>query len=146
MNKKIQARLGTQEKRKSQVCKVYQLKLDKSHLSNQRLEHLNLLFLEAKWYHNWVLSHNNLAAVDTRINTIEGVKPTGKEPRELQVLSAQMKQSIHSRIFSNLVALSELKKAGNKVGALRFRSFVRSIPLKQLHRLSGRRAYSDPGH
>jgi hypothetical protein len=38
---------ATREKRRSQTCKVYHVKLDRSHLSRTTREHLALLFLEA---------------------------------------------------------------------------------------------------
>jgi hypothetical protein len=37
-------------------CKTYELKLDKSHLSNESLHTLHRLFLEAKWFYNAMLA------------------------------------------------------------------------------------------
>jgi hypothetical protein len=37
-------------------CKTYELKLDKSHLSNENLHALYRLFLEAKWFYNAMLA------------------------------------------------------------------------------------------
>ena len=46
----------TREKRKRQICRVYRVKIDVSHLSSQRLLHLKMLFVEAKWLYNYALT------------------------------------------------------------------------------------------
>ena len=46
----------TREKRKSQVCKVFRVKIDVSHLNSQQLLHLKMLFVEAKWLYNDALT------------------------------------------------------------------------------------------
>ena len=45
---RLETKLNTKEKRKTQDCKVYELKIDKSKLSKHSLEHIKLLFLEGK--------------------------------------------------------------------------------------------------
>jgi hypothetical protein len=48
-NQAVRASLkATKDKRKNQVCKGCQAKLDHSHLNRATTEHLALLFLEAK--------------------------------------------------------------------------------------------------
>lgn len=42
----------TREKRLSQVCKVYTLKIDFSHCNNQQRTFLKHIFIEAKWFYN----------------------------------------------------------------------------------------------
>ena len=49
-----QAIKETREKRKKQVCKVYQLKLQ--NLTDKDIERFNRLFLEAKWFYNYVIA------------------------------------------------------------------------------------------
>jgi putative transposase len=49
----------------------------------------------------------------------------------LDCLSSQMKQSIIQRTQDNIRGLHELKENGHKVGKLRYKSLVQSIPLKQ---------------
>jgi hypothetical protein len=49
-NEKIKRKIQeTRERRKNQVCKVYQLKLQ--NLSGKDIEQFNRLFLEAKWFY-----------------------------------------------------------------------------------------------
>ena len=40
----------TKEKRKFQTCKVYEVKVDRSHLSNETIKHLNNVFKESKFF------------------------------------------------------------------------------------------------
>lgn len=53
------------------------------------------------------------------------------EIRPLICLSSQMKQGILNRTQDNIRGLSELKKNGHKIGNLKYKSMVQSIPLKQ---------------
>ena len=46
----------TKQKRKHQICKTYRLKIDMSSLSKIKLEHLKMMFVEAKWLYNDALS------------------------------------------------------------------------------------------
>ncbi|MHA2232321.1 MAG: hypothetical protein ACXAB4_07505, partial [Candidatus Hodarchaeales archaeon] len=46
---------ATKARRKTQVCRVYELKVNRSKINATSREHLDRLFLEAKWFYNWVL-------------------------------------------------------------------------------------------
>jgi len=67
----------TREKRKTQVCKVYTVKFDKSHLSKDKLTFLNMLFLEAKWLYNYQIATDNIfdfnykTKIDNHLSTRE---------------------------------------------------------------------------
>ncbi len=121
----------TKERRKTQVCKQHELKIDKSHLSKQTLQHLGRLFLEAKWYYNHVLAKGNMFETDYRIDAVDVKVKDCFQTREIAHLSSQMKQEIIERIKDSIIGLSELKQNGHKVGCLKFKSEVNSIPLKQ---------------
>lgn len=105
-NKKIkESFLKTREKRQSQVCKVFSIKIQK--------EQLKMLFVEAKWLKNDIL--NYFEQTDNLDYTIK--KTVNKrnfdgslEEKELQHLGSQMKQSVYTDIISNLKTLSTLKK------------------------------------
>ena len=49
----------TKHKRKSQACRVYRVKIDISHLNEQQKTHLKMLFVEAKWLYNDILTFMN---------------------------------------------------------------------------------------
>lgn len=50
----------TKERRKEQACRSFIVKVDKSHLSQQKLDNLNKLFLEAKWFYNYAIANDPL--------------------------------------------------------------------------------------
>ncbi len=46
----------TKEKRKNQICRTFEVKIDKSHLNKETKGQLNIMFLETKWFHNYIIS------------------------------------------------------------------------------------------
>jgi putative transposase len=139
--------LETKEKRKFQSCKVYSLKLDFSHLSKEKKEYLNRLFLETKWFYNSILASEDIFKFNdkTKIVTVLN-KDREPEERNLNSLSSQMKQGIKDRCCGSIKSLSTKKKRNkrktknNRIGKLKFKSQVNSIPLKQYdvtYRFSG---------
>ncbi len=132
----------TREKRKHQVARVYQLKLQ--NLSKSDVEKLNRLFLEAKWLYNYVVAdiENRLNGNTWKLKEVEVKTTEGFEKREIKTLSSQMKQGIVERIKHSLKSLKKAKEMGIKVGKLSFKSDFRSIPLKQYgitYKISGDR-------
>ena len=124
----------TKEKRKSQVCKVYELKFDMSHLSNEKSIYLNQLFLEAKWLYNSILSSEDIFKFDSKNKIVEVLdKDKNIVQRELKVLSSQMRQAVYQKVQWSIKALSTKKKKGKQkeVGRLKFTSQINSIVLNQ---------------
>ncbi len=131
-NETIKATLkATKEKRKTQTCRVYEIKIDKSHLNQVTQEHLNRLFLEAKWFYNYILSQHKIFGMDDKVHEVPVKVKDIFEIRDLRCLSSQMRQGILSRTQDNISSLSERKKKGYKIGKLKYKSEVQSIPLKQ---------------
>ena len=126
-----ESRAKTKEKRKTQTCKVYEMKIDKSKLSKHSLHHLNMVFVEAKWLYNHVLTQRDIANADTTIKTVPVKVKDEFQDREFKHISAQMKQSVRDRTFVNIMILSALTKKGYKVGKLKFKSELNSVPLRQ---------------
>ncbi len=131
MNNRIKTRLETTEKHKSLSCKVFEVKVDKSRLSKHSKEHLKLLFLESKWLYNSILSSKDIKTYDTKIHEVSIKVQDHQEQRKLYFISSQMKQAIRDRTFQNILNLSKAKKKGIKIGSLKFKSYVNSVPLKQ---------------
>jgi putative transposase len=121
----------TQEKRQSQCCKVFEAKIDRSHLSKTARKRLEGLFREAKWFYNYCLSHDNINDSDTTAKQVPVKVGDEYETRKLSVLTSQMKQGIKTRLFGSLASLHALKNNGRKVGRLKFKGQINSIPLKQ---------------
>ncbi|MBX6424146.1 RNA-guided endonuclease TnpB family protein [Thermosulfurimonas sp. F29] len=126
-----QALKQTKEKRKFQIPKVFQLKLQ--NISKSDLRTLERLFLEAKWFYNYVIAdiENRLNNKSEKLKEVEIKTPNGFEKRKLKTLGSQIKQGIIERVRNNLNALEKVKEKGLKVGKLNFKSDFRSIPLKQ---------------
>jgi len=124
----------TKEKRKSQVCKVYELKFDMSHLSKEKSIYLKQLFLEAKWLYNSILSQKDIFKFDLKNKKIIVLdKDKNQIEKELKVLSSQMRQAVHQKVCYSVKSLSTKKKKGKlkEVGRLKFKSQLNSIVLNQ---------------
>jgi putative transposase len=124
-------RRETRARRKDMVCRTYELKVDKSKLSKQALRHLRRLFLEAKGYSNAILASQAIFAFDDKTKVVPVKTPAGWEDRELQVLSSQMRQALLEQIQEDVLSLAKKKAKGRKIGALKFKKRVETIPLKQ---------------
>ncbi len=120
----------TKERRKAQRPVVYRLKLQ--NLSRKARELLRRAFLEAKWLSNWLVSDTKrLESPANGVRSVEVKVGDAFEERLLTVLGSQVKQEIADRLRDNLRALAKLKESGHRVGALKPKRFVNSIPLKQ---------------
>ena len=131
-NETIKATLkATKERRKHQSCRVFTVKIDSSHLNRQTKHQLKMLFLEAKWLYNHILAQPNVFEIDYKLSEVTVKVKDSFERRTLRYLSSQMKQSLIKRTLDNIKGLARLKAKERKIGALTFKSQVRSIPLKQ---------------
>ncbi|MFA4934963.1 MAG: transposase [Candidatus Methanoperedens sp.] len=110
---------------------MYEVKIDMSHLNHTTEEHLYRLFLEAKWFYNYILSQHKIFGMDDKIHEVPVKVKDIFEMRAMRCLSSQMRQGILSRTQDNISSLSERKKKGYKIGKLKYKSEVQSIPLKQ---------------
>lgn len=127
----------TKLRRQSQTCKTFEIKIDTSHLSQSKLEHLHKLFLEAKWLYNDILSQN-IFTYDTKPNKVIVLnKDKIKEERNIMFLSSQMKQAVKERLQYAVKALAAkkkkqvTKKKKQRIGKIKFTSNVQSIVLNQ---------------
>ena len=131
-----EAMKATHKKRKSQVCRVYLLKVQKNSLTARQKEDFRMLFLEAKWLYNDILNYGNVkgqSVFDYELDDNVEVKlPDGTfDPRVLSHIGSQMKQSVYTDLKSSIKALARLKKNGHKVGRLKFKSEIGAVSLKQ---------------
>jgi putative transposase len=135
-NSKIKASLlETKERRKSQTCRVFKVKIQESSLTKQQKEQLKMIFVEAKWLINDILSwsekEENKPWNYKLQKTVQVKKDDKFETRALAFLSVAEQQAVLAEIISNIKTLSSLKKKGSKVGRLKFRSEVKAVNLKQ---------------
>jgi len=129
------SRKETSLKRESQVCRVYQLKIDGSRLSKAQKEQLEMLFVEAKWFYNDILRYaetDPIKEYNASAKKVLVLKQGAYEEREIRYLGSQMKQSIKDSILTAIRVLATLKKNGHKVGKLKYKASFDCINLKQL--------------
>ena len=132
-NKQIaQTMKETYAKRKSQVCKCFKFKIDKSNLSKEQANQLKMQFVEAKWIYNYLLDkdiyhfdYKNLSKVIHKDKNRNDIETT------IQYIGSSIKQAIIQDVINQIKGLSTLKKNGHKVGKLKFKSEYNSINLKQ---------------
>jgi len=127
-------RLATREKRKTQTCKVYVCKIDRSHLSIFIRKRLSSLFKEAKWFYNYCLSNKNINDANCTLKSVPVKVKDEYEDRKFNVLQTQHRQAIKERLFTSLKSLSSRKKQGYKVGRLKFKRELNSVPLREYKR------------
>ena len=121
---------ATRERRKDMLCRVFEVKVDFSKMSRSQRNNVNTLFREAKWFRNAYLADNDLS---DKSKTVKVKVKDIFEERELTLLGSQIKQSIISEVKDSIRGLAVLKENGQKVGALRFKSFCNCVNLKQYH-------------
>ncbi len=131
----------TKQKRKRQICRVYRVKIDFSHLNEAQRVHLKMLFVEAKWLYNDAITfmiEHDINDYDTAAQTVNALDKYGQPvTHDLQYISSQMRQSVIQGIKYSLKSLSALKKNNHSVGSLRYKSDYVSINLKQ-HKITYR--------
>ena len=125
----------TRQKRKSQICRVYRVKIDISHLTKQQILHLKMLFVEAKWLYNNVLTFltdHDITEYDSKTLTVQGLDKDGQPvTHELRYISSQMRQSVIQGLKDNMNSLVSLREHNRKTGRLRYKSDYGSIDLQQ---------------
>ena len=131
---------ATALRHKSQVCKVYELKVVEKRLNNLQKQQLDKIFLEAKWFYNHVLADkknreiplNLIKATDVKVADVLD-KDGNATKHELEILPSHYKQTIVARMISNEKTIRSLVKKGlQKHGSLQFKSEIGCIPLKNM--------------
>ena len=81
-----EAMKATHEKRKSQVCRVFMLKVQKNKLSARQKEDFKMLFVEAKWLYNDILNYGSVkgqSIFDYELGNVVDVKlPDGSSSKD----------------------------------------------------------------
>lgn len=123
--------LQTKQKRQNQKPVTYQLKLQVK--TKKRKSLLNQAFTEAKWLYNHML-FNEIDRNPNTANKVSKVNVKVKdhlETRPITLLGSQVKQEIASRLIDNIKGLSKAKQNGSRIGILKPKRYINSIPLKQ---------------
>lgn len=134
-----QSKKETKMRRESMLCKTYNVKIQSNKLNSIQKEALERVFIEQKWYKNYILNwlnkneNNKLLKFDTKITEITHKdKNLNDIPVKIKYLSASQRQCLMSRMYSNIKTLHSLKIRGKqKPGKLKFSKEEKAIDLKQ---------------
>ena len=123
----------TREKRKTQICKTFRFKIDWNRLNKQQKECLKMMFVEAKWIYNYIISQEDIKSIDYKTLSTITRKDKDKNDISTQIkyLGSSVKQELIAQVLNQIKGLSVLKKKGHKVGKLKYKSEINSIKLKQ---------------
>ena len=125
--------LKTRMKRAKQICKTFRFKIDYNNLNQQQKEHIKMLFVEAKWIYNYLISQDDIYSFNYKdLNQVTHKDKNRNDiVSDIQYVRSSVKQELITQIINQIKGLSKLKKKGHKVGKLRFKSEFNSIKLKQ---------------
>ena len=129
--------IATRERRQTQDIKVIELKVNCHQTSKETFAKMNDCFKQAKWVVNDMLATSKIADKDNNIFKYEylshrKVHRLDKDENLIEetiTLSSVMHRGIVKSVKTDIVNLSKAKKKGLKVGTLKFRSEVNSIPM-----------------
>ena len=134
---------ATRKRRKSQKCRTFKFKVDKSRLTKDQKEYLFMMFVEAKWIYNYITQNaDNIWGLTYKdvVNITHKDKDNNDVPVTITHLGTSLCAQIIDKTLSNIKTLHTLKQKGYNVGKLKFKSEYKSIPLKQYnttHKLKG---------
>ena len=123
----------TKSKRSSQQCCVYKVKIQYNKLSKLQQQQLKMLFVEGKWFYNYLLNQQNIFKINT--TNIKSIIHYDKNKQQInsqiRFIGSSIKQSILEQIKSSIKSLSAKKKSGVTVGKLKHINQLKSINLTQ---------------
>ena len=134
-----QTKRSTIERHGSMLCKTFDVKIQENQLSKAQEEALEKIFIEQKWYKNYILSwcdqseESRLTRFNTKITEITHKdKDLNDIPVTIKYLSTSQRQCLISRMYANIKTLHTLKLEGKqKPGKLKFSKEETIIDLKQ---------------
>ena len=132
-NRKIrETSKATRERRSNMDCRVISLKIQENRLSKAKLEKLYRCFLEGKWLYNAVVATGTLSLDDT--STVQIKVNNTFEVREINTLSAQMRQSVVEDVRQDIFNLAKAKKKG--LNEINLKQFGNTYKIKSHNKIS----------
>ena len=126
----------TRARRKTQVCRVFELKVSIRHNPKEVFTKLAQCFKEAKWVINDMLSlsqnSEDASLFDYKYTEHKSVVHYDKDKNPIDspiTLPSVLHKATVSQKRTDIVNLAKAKKKGIKVGALKFKSAVRCLPI-----------------
>lgn len=135
-NKIREAGIATRLKRSSQICKTFKFKIPTNRLNSEQKNCLKMMFVEAKWIYNYLLSNTDqVYDIVSNYKNLNVITHLDKDKNEVKsnithILSS-VRQELMQQIANQIKGLSKLKEKGHEVGRLRYKSDFKSIKFKQ---------------
>lgn len=135
-NKIREAGIATRLKRSSQICKTFKFKIPTNRLNSEQKNCLKMMFIEAKWIYNYLLSNTDqVYDIVSNYKNLNVITHLDKDKNEVKsnithILSS-VRQELMQQISNQIKCLSKLKEKGHEVGRLRYKSDFKSIKFKQ---------------
>lgn len=131
---KIRASLSaTKAKRKTQVCRVFELKVSVRHNPKEVFQKLSNCFKEAKWVINDMLSKSKDSSIfDYKYTEHKEVTHFDKEMNEVVstiTLPSVLHRATVAQKLTDICNLAKARQAGRKIGALKYKRQVNCIPI-----------------
>ena len=124
---------ATRERRKTQVIKVFELKVNCHHTSKETFKKMSDYFKQAKWVYNDMLNFGNNDDVFkyeyTDHKTVTRFDKDKNRIEEKLSLTSVFHRALVKQVKTNISNLSKAKQKGLKVGVLKFVSEINSIPI-----------------
>lgn len=140
-NKQIsQTKHETIERHASMLCRTFDVKIQENQLSKAQKEALERIFIEQKWYKNYILNwceqdkeNNKLSKFNTKQTKITHKDKDMQDVEvDIKYLSASQRQCLIARMYANIKTLHTLKVNGKQQpGKLKFSKEETIINLKQ---------------
>ena len=124
-----QTRRETKRRHSNMTCRTFEIKAVSNKMNKEQKESVNGIFREAKWIRNALI--RDIHCLEDNFKKVPVKVGKEIEMRELKYIGSQMKQSMVKSVHSELKALHTKKEKGEKVGALKYRSYCNSVNLKQ---------------
>lgn len=126
----------THARRKSQICRVFELKVSIRHNPKETFQKLSQCFKEAKWVINDMLSlskdNPDNSMFDYKYTEHKDVVHYDKDKNPITdtvTLPSVLHRATVAQKKGDIVNLAKAKKKGIKVGALKFKSEVNCLPI-----------------
>jgi len=143
-----ETRKATAVRRQSQFPLTFALKVrnEKRNIKNNVFSELQLLFAEAKWVRNSLISQLNSGRKISELSykdfktVVHYDKDRNEIVSEVKQLRTSMRDEVIIEVRNNIRALSALKKTGKAIGKLKFESDHKRIHLRQYrvtHEITG---------
>ena len=123
----------TYARRKTQKCRTFKFKVDRSRLTSQQKEQLKMMLVESKWIYNYIVG--NCDPYNISDKDLVNITHKDKDNNDINVkithIGSSVRQQIIKQIQDQIKGLSVLKKNSHNVGSLRFKSEYKSVKFKQ---------------